>query len=439
MKTTSSFVLLASLLAGCGSSAGDDTQNPAPGSSEPPPAATGAPPATQPPATPPPLDHGAPTDEYPAFTPEMGQLVNNGGAVLASPVIVTVTWPDDPNAEAFEQFGDQVGAGRYWSDVTSEYGVGAAVSGAPNHVRLTEPAPDQITDAQLSAFVAQHVGSADGGWPAPTPGSVYILYLPKSTKLMLQGTSGGACQVGVGGYHDSVAVNGAEVAFAIVPQCGSLASVTVAASHELAEAATDPYPRRAPAWSGFDGQHLAWEFFQQFQSENGDACEFYRDSAISKTDLPFVVQRQWSNASARAGHDPCVPVISGQPYFNVTPLAVEATEIDLTAFGGGKEFTGGYTARVGETKTIPLGFYSDAPTSAWTIKAVEGGAMGTQQKGKLDLSLDVTSGQNGQKAYLTVKVNAQGRTKSELVTIVSTLGSTSHYMPILIGSPDPKK
>ena len=54
----------------------------------------------------------------------------------------------------------------------------------------------------------------------------------------------------------------------------------------------------------------------------------------------------------------------------------------------------------------------------------------------VDLSLDVDSGQNGQKAYLTMTVNTACKTGSELITIVSTRGGTSHYMPILIGSPD---
>src|SRR5690242_14420979 len=43
------------------------------------------------------VDHGAPTDTYPAFTPEVGQLVDNKGDILKNPVIVTVTWPDETN------------------------------------------------------------------------------------------------------------------------------------------------------------------------------------------------------------------------------------------------------------------------------------------------------------------------------------------------------
>ena len=42
--------------------------------------------------------------------------------------------------------------------------------------------------------------------------------------------------------------------------------------------------------------------------------------------------------------------------------------------------------------------------------------------------LDVTDGQNGQKAYLTVTVNTAGKTNTELITIVSSHAGTSHYV-----------
>ena len=251
---------------------------------------------------------------------------------------------------------------------------------------------------------------------------------------MLQGKS--ACAQGVGGYHDSTKVNGVSTAYAIVPRCGSgFDHITIAASHELGEAATDPYPRSRPAWSGFREEDLAWEFFQQFQSENGDACEFYRDSdlAAGESDVAFPVQRQWSNASAKAGHDPCVPVFKGEKYFNVTPLALDDIDVDLASIGGDIASTKGIKVKVGEPRQIPLGFYSDGPIGAWTIKAVMGGIAGGSS-GDVDLSLDVTDGQNGQKAYLTVTVNAAGKSGSELLTVVSTRSGASHYMPILIAS-----
>src|SRR5579859_5750682 len=66
------------------------------------------------PDTAPPVDHGQPSSTYPAFPPDMGQLVNNGGLVLKSPVVVAVSWDSDPSQATFEQFADGIGASEYW-------------------------------------------------------------------------------------------------------------------------------------------------------------------------------------------------------------------------------------------------------------------------------------------------------------------------------------
>lgn len=418
------------LVVGCGGSADSSTQAPAP-------APTDNPPADNPPADPPPppLDHGAPSETYPAFAPEIGQLVFNGGHVLKSPTVVTVTWSGETNVDTFEKFGDALGPSDYWKAVTSEYGVGPATSGAQYHVRMTDTAPTTLKDSDIPNLVQQKLTATDGTqWPAPTSTDfVYIIYIPTATTFNLQGRE--VCSSGVGGYHDSTKVNGQNVAYAVIPQCGGLDESTLSASHELAEAATDPFPQVNPGYVGFDEDHLAWEFFQQFQSEDGDACEFYRDSALQEPTLGFTVQRQWSNAAAKAGHNPCVPSNPAVKYFNVAPLEQEDIDIDLSQLGGNVMATKGYKIKVGETKKIPLGFYSDGPTGAWSISAQSGGMFG-HSSGSVDLTLDVEQGQNGQKAYLTATVNTQGRTKAELITIVSKNGAQTHYQPILIGSPD---
>lgn len=440
MKNYALLGLLSGLAVACGSTVVDPGPVAAPPPATDPAPAAPDPAAAQPAA--PVLDHGTPSTTYPAFAPAMGQLRSNGGTVLTNPVIVTVTWPSDTRANDLEALGDTVGAGAYWKAVVSEYGALAAVSGAPNHVRLTDAAPASISDTDLATFVQTNLAKTDGtAWPTPDAGNpVYILYLPETTDLILSGKS--ACASGVGGYHDSTTVNGRSVAYAIVPSCGDFNSVTLSASHELAEAATDPYPRARPAWSGFQDNDLAWDMFQQFQSENGDACEFYRDSdaAAGETDVNFTVQRQWSNKSARAGHNPCVPAAKGEVYFNTTPLNLEDIQADLSALAGDAKGTDlqptkGFKVKVGATRQIPLGFYSDGSMAAWTIKAISGGIAGGHGSGSaLDLVLDVTDGQNGNKAYLSVTVNAAGKTNTELVTIVSTHAGIQHYMPILIGN-----
>ena len=435
---------LVSVASGLAVACGSTTVEPAPVVAAPP-AADPAPQAPDPmAATPmaPVLDHGNPSTTYPAFPPAMGQLRSNGGTVLKNPVIVTITWPNDTRASQLEQLGDTVGAGNYWSTVVSEYGALAAVSGAPYHIHMTDAAPASISDTALATLVQTSLAATDGtAWPTPVSGEpIYIIYLPETTDLILQGKS--ACAQGVGGYHDSTTVNGHAVAYAIVPSCDTFDSVTLSASHELAEAATDPYPQSRPAWSGFQDNDLAWDMFQQFQSENGDACEFYRDSdaAAGETDVMFTVQRLWSNKSAKAGHNPCVPAAKGEVYFNATPLNLEDISADLSALAGDAkgtdiQVTKGFKVAVGATRQIPLGFYSDGPMAAWTIKAVAGGiAGGHSSSSSVDLTLDVTDGQNGNKAYLSVTVNTAGKTNTELVTIVSTHAGTSHYMPILIGN-----
>lgn len=434
LAALSAQVSLAFLAVACGSST---TTDPAPVVT--PPAPT-APVATTPPdpipPPPAPLDHGAVSTKYPAFTPASGQILSGGGPILKNPVIVTVTWPGDPRATDLENFGDTVGAGAYWKAITSEYGAAAAISGASNHLRLTAPGPASITDKQLATFVATNLAAPATLWPIPATGDpVYVLYVPTSTKVMLQGAD--TCTSGVGGYHDSVSVNGKQVAFAIVPRCGApLLDMTFIASHELDEATTDPYPNSQPAFRGFRDEDIAWELFLQKQNEVGDACEFFSDSelspsASSESLASYTVQRQWSNASGAAGHDPCVPELSGEVYFNMTPLATEDIQVIVN---DAPVVTKGYKIKAGEKRQIPLGFHSAGATAPWTITAVNASLGGGPFNNDIALALDVTSGQNGQKAYLTVTVKTASPTNSELVTIVSTRNGIKHYMPFLIGN-----
>ena len=385
------------------------------------------------------VDRGAPSDTYPAVKMELPQLSNNGGYVMGAPTIVTVTWPTDRNADKFEAFGDAIGASKYWEAITAEYGVGKAKSGPENHVRLTDAPPAEMDTGAAETFLVNALSDPKTKWPAPTDDTIYVLYVSASTKFIYNGED--ACRV-IGGYHTSTMVGDKRVAYAVIPPCkryglSAIDAATSAASHELGEAATDPFENAG--FRGFDLPHASWELFQRFQTENGDACEFYQESYYKEDgDLPFAVQRQWSNKNALGGHDPCAPVPSGETYFNVTPLSLDNITVSLASGGGSsRTHTKGYLIPVGETRTVTLEFVSDRPMPEWTIDAVEGNPLlpPTADDAHLDLSVIAGTGVNGQKAYLTIKVNSAGRTKAELVTVVSSSpGGLSHYMPILIGS-----
>jgi hypothetical protein len=375
---------------------------------------------------------------YPAFVPDVPQIQNQGGAVLTSPVLVTVSWSTDPNAGYYESFGDGLGATQYWSSIETGYGVGKATSGPANHVSLTSTPPTSMSDADVVALITANAGVAGSGWPAPTANTMYVVYLPPGAVLLLSGQD--ACQ-SVGGYHDSFVLGGQNVAYAAVPQCeGGTGTVTLVASHEIGEGSADPYPSLSPAWLGFDNPHLAWDVFQEFQDEVGDACEFYSSSTFLDTEpgFSFTVQRLWSNQSAAAGHNPCLP--SDTPvYFNTTLLQPEGITVDMHENMGPSNFaTKGIHLMVGQTKTFAVGFYSDGPTGGpWTIAAHDGNPVvpSTSSGPHLTIALDRTTGQNGDIANVTVTVNAIGDMNSELLTIESRLGvSPRHWLPILIGS-----
>jgi hypothetical protein len=140
-----------------------------------------------------------------------------------------------------------------------------------------------------------------------------------------------------------------------------------------------------------------------------------------------------------------VPVPS-DPYFNVTPLELQAVNVANPQGPGGSSSSAnfpskGYKALAGASVTFPVGFYSDAATSGpWTITATAGNPItGSQDplaqynKSTATVSIDKTSGQNGEKAYVTVKVTTSGSLfKGEMITVTSSLGGVSHYMPIWI-------
>jgi hypothetical protein len=403
---------------------------------------------------------------YPAFKPDMPQLQNNGGSVLKTPTVVTVTWSSDANAAYYEAFGDGLSGSSYWKTIVGEYGVGDVVSGSANHVSLTTAPPTSWADSDIATWVAQQASSATSGFPAPTGETIYVLYLPPGTSLQVSGagTGGGggdACMAGVGGYHQSATTSDGKTSFtyAVIPPCNFTGAVkddaTFAASHEIGEAATDPFTDASSGsptgfW-GVDDAHLVWDIYMALNVENGDMCEVYQDSALRSTEKSlsgYALQRLWSNASAAAGHNPCVPVPSA-PYFNVTPLDVKQSSVDLSktslaAYG----VTGTAVAEVIETPigkptTFTVGLYSDGPTDPWNISVKQGSSFRPVTSPNFTFATDISSGQNGQKATITVTANTyptSRRTMAKQNYAVIYVASTDasgieHDMPILAHIP----
>jgi hypothetical protein len=138
--------------------------------------------------------------------------------------------------------------------------------------------------------------------------SLYILYFATSDKCADTGFPPG--------FHEFTMAGERALAYAVVIECARNSGkflpfddLTIAASHELAEAVTDPQPGSPSQGYTLPRGH-AWSLIAG--SEIGDLCE----STTERID-GYRVQRIWSNQAAMSGADPCIPD-AGAPYFNVS-------------------------------------------------------------------------------------------------------------------------
>jgi hypothetical protein len=228
----------------------------------------------------------------PAAAAVMPQLAYNGGPLLANVEITAVfwgsEWSDSPLSDLATQLGDYFGflVTSPYMDQLAEYGVAGMPIGPGSFagaVQVATPAPDTTTtDEQIQSFLQDEITA--GSLPQPSTNSLYFVFTPPGVAVSLGGDL--SCQVFCG-YHD--AIDG-QIFYAVVPypdcagcQLGStLDSLTVVASHELAEAVTDPIP----------GQGWYWFADANDQGEIGDIC-----AGQAKTLGDYQVQLEWSNAA----------------------------------------------------------------------------------------------------------------------------------------------
>lgn len=377
---------------------------------------------------------GTPKEPYPAFILDAPQLHVNAAPMIKSPTIVTVTWASDPNAAKLEAFDDQLGTSDYWKTTVGEYGVGAATSGDKDHVHVTTAAPATWSPQDLETWLDQQI-QGGSGWPAYDPSTIYVVYVPTATQLQPSDPFHSETEVGSTTHIPFVVIAEQAKGSASV-----LDTVTEAASHEIAEAATNPRVLSSGSDLGlvdFDrSKYLGWSLSTD-DSELGDLCEGTPSSAIQgPAAFPYLLQRLWSNKSAAGGHDPCAPAPSG-PYYNTVPIDLESVDVfvgdDKTATHGL-----GYRIGIGQKRTIRVGFFSDAAMPGpWTITAAEGSYFSPATNHRLTINVTSGSGNNGDYGSIEVTANAQstGTGNAVLMTVTSqAAGMTAHEIPIVIGT-----
>ena len=371
------------------------------------------------------VDNGQQSTTYPAFKVDPPQVVSGGGSVLATPKVVPVYFANDDTTFTgkITTFLNKLPGSTYWGPGETEYGVGAVSIATP--VQLTEDAPASIADADIQTWLGAKLTSNDPAWPANDANTVYVLFYPSATTAITLGQGGGTSCQDFGGYHDNITIQTTNhVAYAVVPRCANfgglsgLDAISATATHEIVEASTDPYPQSTPAYGQVDDNHIIWMFLLG-GGEVGDMCAQSASGYYTPTDVGSVVARIWSNAKAKAGHDPCQPD-DGTPYFNSMPVLTDSVNV------AGQVTTKAVTIPVGTTKDVEVDLFSDAATSGdWTVSAIDSATL-QGQPAELAFAWDKTSGRNGNKLHLSITVNKASQYNAEGFLIESKLGGRTN-------------
>jgi hypothetical protein len=267
------------------------------------------------------------------------QVPDNGGGVLARPNLVLMTYDSDPNQAGLEQWGVWFMDGGILANTLGQYGVG---NGTIQFVHLSGSMPASDTTS-IDNYV-QTQFTTDAAMPANTSNSIYLLSFPASWS-----GSSSFCQ-SQGGYHTFLGDQARNYPiYAVIADCGNSlqGSLEVSASHEIAEAATDPYPFE-PAWAFSYSSTSPWVL--SGGGEIGDMCES-NSTHYSTSDGVDYSQYLWSNDAARLGQVPCQPWPADQVYVQTLgPATIQSVA-------------------PGTTANIPLFGWASGPIDQWGLFA----------------------------------------------------------------------
>jgi hypothetical protein len=433
-------VLVASALAACGSSSGGagahdgpvDDAGPAEGS-----VAVDASP-----------EAGA---SYPAFVPPTPTVLNGGGPTIKAARIVPVFVAGDSLQPKATDFLSKYLASPEWSAFAAEYGVAGATAAAP----VVLPSfPAGLEAPQFEGWLRAQLDGTHSSW-GPTDdvtlaSTVYVFFIPPYALLVPGSVAVSDCSNGIYGWHAYAAVPGAPdggapdaaapgvpVVYAVVGECApdpsstnipTLDLITSGATHEIAEAVTDPMWDYAPAYGSVDALDVYWGFTGG--PELGDMCEWSTSDFFTPPALGYQIQRLWSNAAATAGHDPCRPAPpAASAYFNSVP---DAPDTFPDANLGTPVH--GVILKVKTSRTIDVRLFSDAPSADWTVSVEEG-----TTPALLKYALDRSTGHNGDVLHLTIGPAPSAGGQATLFYVKSTSSGpspvTNYWVEEVVVSP----
>ena len=300
-------------------------------------------------------------------------IPNQGGPVIATPEIVTVTWKGDPIASNLLAFDQWMVASPFFSTMMAEWGVSAGTH--DGELSVATPAPAMLDDTAIQIMLQDAI--TQGTVPPANGSRIYTVYPPLGTTVVQSGYLG--C-TDFQAYHESFSATlpsgeSALAVYVVTPRCANTGGMTPTdfttwgASHEVMEASSDPNAL-APAWVNLQQTPAAPQL-----GESADFClgtPFQIDG--------YTVTRNYSNVAAMAGERPCVPAPPG-------PMFGAFTSPDSVALAPGA------------STTIPVYLYATGPLPQFQV-AVQPFAPA------LHATLDKASGVAGDVLSLTISADA---------------------------------
>ena len=372
-------------------------------------------------------------DVYPAKHAPIPQIDNLGGPVFASLEVVTVTFQGDAWRSDLESFDDAIVTSDWWRAVASEYGVDTGKSGG--HVVLADTVSGQaLNDEDVPAFLQSHVQS--GELPAPSRSTLYLLYVPASTDVFYAHGAVQSC-VDFIAYHSETTIaldaGNTAVAYGIVARCPGFGAdvkkfATIAASHVLVEAASDPLPLTAPAYQLATNDAWLTAGGSPTRNEIGDLCGFRQSVDAGGA----AAQRIWSNVAAAASRPPCVPSPPGEIWFGA------AVRTDLQLIDVHKSY-GYVVVPRGESRDVAIDVFSGAPLAS-DLALYVGRDRGATDPRTLDpllrgivASLSRTTAHNGNRVVMSITVPAAAPPADYPFVVRSVLDAQTFYdWPVIV-------
>ena len=372
-------------------------------------------------------------DLAPQFPPPLPEVITYGGPVLSTPRVHPIYFAGtpDPMANDVQTFLPELQSTGYWTQTTSEYGVGNLQ--ILSALQLPGAAPATLDDATLQHLIGAQLSGSNPPWGANDTNAIYLLILPSTTTMT--SSLGTSCNEFVGYHGEGVVPGGTRFVYAVACLCpglylpilSDLGQRTMVISHELVEAATDPYFMSDPAYQGEDDANVIWTL--TLGGELGDMCEFNSDAYVIPQGGHYSVQRTWSNAAARQHHIPCVPATGSQPFFDVYPVLSQRT----VTLNNSPFTVDTVDVPIGQTKVVDLKLYSATPTTGpWAVTVWDWEAY-NNNAATTTLSLDKANGQTGDTLHLSITAKASDtKFPGEAVLILSDLNGQETWSIVYV-------